>query len=69
MLFRGPIYSGTEYELRALFKAVTSRGYRVIGPKLVDSAIRLEILTRFDEIPYGYGDEQAPGYYRVASNG
>lgn len=68
-MFRGSIYAGVNEDLKSLFEAIASRGYRIIGPKLVDSAIRLEMLRSFEEVPYGYGDRQAPGYYRVVENG
>ena len=69
VLFRGSVYSGVEDDLKSLFNVAVSRGYRVIGPKLVNSVIRLEQLNDFNEIPYGYGDKQAPGYYRVVNDG
>jgi len=68
-LFLGSIYSGTFEDLRRLFEEIKRRGYKIIGPKLENSAILLRELSSFDEIPYDCGDEQAPGYYRVIRNG
>jgi len=68
-LFLGSIYSGTFERLKRLFEEVKSNGYKIVGPKLDGPAIRLRELTSFEDIPYGYGDEQAPGYYRVIRDG
>jgi len=68
-LFLGSLYSGAFADLKSLFDNVRRRGYKIIGPKLEDSAILLRELSSLDEIPYGYGDEQAPGYYRVTRSG
>ncbi len=68
-MFRGSIYVGAFDELKTLFDQIKSRDYNIIGPKLENSAVRLKNLSDFAEIPYGFGDEQAPGRYRVAENG
>ncbi|RLG04614.1 MAG: sulfite reductase subunit A [Thaumarchaeota archaeon] len=68
-MFRGSIYVGAFKELKSLFDHIKSRGYEIIGPKLEGSAIRLKHLSDFAEIPYGFGDEQAPGRYRVVEDG
>ena len=65
----GGLYRGSLGELRKLFNTLRVRGYRVIGPKLEDGVIRLRELTSFDQIPYGWGDVQAPGTYRVVRGG
>ncbi|MCD6536486.1 MAG: 4Fe-4S dicluster domain-containing protein [Thaumarchaeota archaeon] len=64
-MFIGSIYAGTTGSLKRLFEEIAKRGYRIIGPKVEDSAIRLEEIKSFEEIPYGYSDKQAPGYYRL----
>ena len=68
-MFLGSIYKGTADSLRKLFDEVRRMGYEVIGPKVENGAIRLEKLSSFEEIPYNYGDHQAPGYYRLTENG
>ncbi|MCD6421500.1 MAG: 4Fe-4S dicluster domain-containing protein [Thaumarchaeota archaeon] len=68
-MFSGSLYSGELPELERLFKEIGARGYRIIGPKLEDGVIRLGELKSFDEIPYGVGDVQKPGYYRIQVNG
>ena len=68
-MFSGSLYSGELSELRKLFEEIKARGYKIIGPRLEDGVIRLGELEGFDEIPYGIGDVQKPGYYRVRANG
>ncbi len=51
--------------LEALVSALRGRGYRVLGPRLRDGAIVYDDLHSAAELPIGYGDEQAPGRYRV----
>lgn len=65
-LFLGSIYSGPAESLKRLFEEVKGRNYRIIGPKIHEGVIRIQLLERFEEIPYGYGDEQAPGHYRLS---
>ncbi len=65
----GGLYFGGSGELEKLFNIIRFKGYRVIGPKLVDGVIRLVELGSFSEIPYGYSDVQEPGRYRVKEGG
>jgi len=65
-LFLGSIYSGSLRSLETLFEEIKKRNYRIIGPKIDGDAVRLTMLKKFEEIPYGYGDKQAPGYYRLS---
>ncbi len=51
--------------LAALIAALWDRGYRVVGPTVRDSAIVLDELLTADSLPIGWGDEQAPGHYRL----
>ena len=65
----GGLYFGGPGELEKLFNVIRLKGYRVIGPKLIDGVIRLDELGSFSEIPYGYSDIQEPGKYRVVKGG
>lgn len=68
-MFLGSVYSGPFGTLKRLFEEVEEKGYRIIGPKMDGDAIRLRVLEKFEEIPYGYSDEQAPGHYRLFNEG
>jgi len=52
-------------QLPRLFAALTTRGYRVLGPKLEDGAIAYAELAGVEELPAGFGEEQSPGRYRA----
>ena len=51
--------------LNQLFKALTSRGYRVVGPTLRDGAIIYDELTGINDLPAGWTDDQEPGRYQL----
>ena len=53
-----------EARLQDLIDALSSRGYRTIGPVLERSAIVYGPVTQASELPRGYVDEQAGGHYR-----
>lgn len=48
-----------------LVAALHERGYEVIGPTVAGGAIVYEPLAGADDLPRGWGDEQAPGHYRL----
>lgn len=52
-------------ELNGLFAALAQRGYRLVGPSVRDGAIGYGELTRADELPIGWTDEQDGGTYRL----
>lgn len=52
--------------LEALFGALRSRGYRVIGPTLRDQAIVYDDIDSLSDLPEGWTDEQDAGRYRLA---
>lgn len=51
--------------LRTLIRELQSQGFRVVGPKLDQEAIVYDELQSADDLPAGWTDEQAPGYYRL----
>jgi ferredoxin len=65
----GPAYRIGTAGLERLFDLVRREYDEVFGPRLVDGAITLERLERFDELPVGYRDRQAPGSYAVEASG
>jgi formate hydrogenlyase subunit 6/NADH:ubiquinone oxidoreductase subunit I len=52
-------------ELGHLIEILKHRGYKVIGPTLRDSAIIYDELTKADDLPIGWEDEQSNGTYRL----
>ena len=55
--------------LGRLIASLQSRGYEVIGPQIRDGAVVYDTLEKVDDLPAGWGDEQAPGRYRLKRNG
>jgi sulfhydrogenase subunit beta (sulfur reductase) len=51
--------------LEQLLRALTERGYEVIGPTVREGAIVYEHLTSVEDLPSGWTDEQAGGKYRL----
>lgn len=49
--------------LNSLLAALASAGYRVIGPTIRDGTIVLDEVESDDDLPVGWGDEQAGGKY------
>jgi sulfhydrogenase subunit beta (sulfur reductase) len=51
--------------LDALIAELAAQGREVIGPTVRDGAIVLDLVTGVGDLPAGWGDEQAPGRYRL----
>ncbi len=51
--------------LAALLLVLGRDGRRVLGPIVRDGAIVIDELDGIDDLPAGWGDEQAPGSYRL----
>lgn len=51
--------------LDALFDALRSHGYRIIGPTVRDDAIVYDDIDSVADLPEGWGDEQDGGSYRL----
>ncbi len=49
----------------ALFRALHSKGYQIVGPTLRDGAIIYDRLNGVEDLPIGWTDRQGPGNYRV----
>ncbi|GGN84699.1 4Fe-4S ferredoxin [Actinoplanes lobatus] len=55
--------------LQALFDALHSRGYTVMGPVARDGAIVVAELASAADLPYGWGVETEAGRYRLRARG
>src|SRR6516162_6177603 len=55
--------------LQRIIDALARRGYRVIGPTVRDGAIIYDTVTRLDELPVGWTDQQDGGRYRLKWRG
>ncbi|HSO94132.1 MAG TPA: 4Fe-4S dicluster domain-containing protein [Candidatus Dormibacteraeota bacterium] len=53
-------------DLQRLLDALIDRGYRPVGPRVADGAIIYGDLSRVEELPEGWTDEQDGGHYRLA---
>jgi len=58
-------YQLTAAGLEDLHRALTSAGYRVIGPRVAGDAIVLGELKSVGELPFGCGVSLSPGGYRL----
>jgi ferredoxin len=56
-------------DLQGLLDALAARGFRVIGPTVRDLAIVYDEISRVEELPEGWTDEQAGGVYRLKRRG
>jgi ferredoxin len=51
--------------LQSLLDALVARGYRVVGPTVRGGAVVNAEITSVADLPRGWGDDQAPGSYRL----
>ena len=51
--------------LSILISELIKREYQVIGPRLIDDAILYDRISRPEDLPIGWTDEQEAGHYRV----
>lgn len=51
--------------LDALLKALKSKGYQTVGPRISDDAVIYDDIDSTADLPQGWGDEQKGGYYRL----
>jgi ferredoxin len=51
--------------LAGLIEALIGRGYRVLGPRILDGVIGYEQITSIEDLPRGWSDEQEAGHYRL----
>ena len=51
--------------LGAVFEALRTKGYTVVGPTVRDAAIVYEPISSIADLPRGWTDQQGPGYYRI----
>ncbi len=55
--------------LNTLLDELTCQGYDIIGPSVVDQAIRYRTIRTADELPIGWQDVQSPGHYSLVDRG
>jgi sulfhydrogenase subunit beta (sulfur reductase) len=48
-----------------LLAALSTRGYRIVGPVVRDGAVTFETVERVEDLPRGWRDRQEPGAYRL----
>ncbi len=48
-----------------LLHVLQKLGYRVLGPVLSNGAIKWDQITRVEDLPIGWKDQQRPGSYRL----
>lgn len=51
--------------LQALLDALRQSGRRIVGPTVADGAIIYDEIEGVNDLPQGFGDEQAPGRYAL----
>jgi len=56
-------------DLQCLIDRLVELGYRVVGPRVVDSAIVLDDIASIEDLPVGFTEEQEAGTYRIVKNG
>lgn len=59
------IFSCTPDQFEQLLGLIKGHGYKLIGPTVQDEVIRYNEIQSAKELPIGWKDEQAPGYYRL----
>lgn len=51
--------------LQNLIALLQRRGYAVVGPRVSEQTIVLDVIDSADDLPRGWGDDQQPGTYRL----
>ncbi len=60
----GPVFLA-RVDLQALLDLLREGDRRLIGPTLADQAIVYDEIATVEDLPMGWGEEQAPGHYRL----
>jgi sulfhydrogenase subunit beta (sulfur reductase) len=55
----------TVRDLEALFDELHVDGFQIVGPKIKDQVITLDVLDKFTDIPRGHENDQEAGHYRL----
>lgn len=56
-------------QIEELIQAIRALGYEVFAPKIKNELIDFGAIKSAEQLPFGYKDEQRPGYYRVSLEG
>lgn len=59
------VFVASVTDLRSLFAWFHEQGYTIVGPTIRDNAICLDALDSFDQLPVGWRESQAGGWYRL----
>ncbi len=55
--------------LQQLFDALSTKGYRIVGPMVRDGSVVWETVRSVSDLPIGWRDQQEPGRYRLEQTG
>src|SRR5690348_8194661 len=55
--------------LQRLLDALSTRGYRIIGPTAHGGSVVWETVRSVSDLPIGWRDQQEPGRYRLEQTG
>ena len=58
-----------KHGLNDVFKALVAAGYTIIGPTVREAAIVYDEITKIEDLPIGWTDDQGPGQYRLRQRG
>jgi len=64
-MMKQPTYILERESFQGLLDALSSAGYRIVGPRVQDGAIVYDELRFTNELPIGWTDEQEAGTYRL----
>ncbi|MGZ8386507.1 MAG: 4Fe-4S dicluster domain-containing protein [Nitrospira sp.] len=56
-------------DLQQLLDALSTKGYRIVGPMVRDGSVVWETLRSVSDLPIGWRDQQEPGRYRLGQTG
>ena len=59
------LYTITPENLNGIIQQLTKAGYTVYGPVVKDGVIIYDTIESISQLPVGFHDAQAPGYYRL----
>ena len=56
-------------DFQRLLEALSTKGYRVVGPAVREGSVVWETIRRVSDLPIGWRDQQEPGRYRLEQTG
>lgn len=58
-----------KFSLQQLLDALSTKGYRIVGPMVRDGSVVWETVRSVSDLPIGWRDQQEPGRYRLEQVG